>query len=445
MGARALCLLLAIVVAASSFFSPSVATTDTIDLTTSITGNQTLVSDGGVFTLGFFSPPGGRTYLGIWYTSIPGPGQTVVWVANRNAPLVSVPGVLKLAPGGRLVIVDRRNSTVWSSPAPTTKNQIITTRASAKLRDDGNFLLSADGSGTPQSAAWQSFDYPTDTLLPGMKLGMDLKRRLSWNITSWRSATDPSPGPFTFKLVPGGLPEFFLFNGPKMIYASGPFNGAGLTGVPNLSSEDFVFTVVATADETYYSYAVTDAKLLSRFVVNGDAQRLQRYVWSPDAGTWSSFWYYPTDPCDNYAMCGPFGYCDMTATPLCSCLPGFQPRSQQQWTLRDATGGCVRSTKLTCADAGDGFWPMNRMKLPQATNATVYPGMDLDQCRPLCLRHCSCTAYSAANVSGGVSRGCVIWAVDLLDMRQYPEVVQDVYIRLPQSEVDALTAAAAAG
>ncbi|KAM0838657.1 hypothetical protein ACQ4PT_060824 [Festuca glaucescens] len=441
MGTRALCLLPAIVVAAS-FFSPSVATTDAIDLTTSITGNQTLVSAGGVFTLGFFSPPGGRTYLGIWYTSIP--GQTVVWVANRNSPLVSVPGVLKLSPGGRLVIVDRRNSTVWSSPAPTAKNQIITTRAAAQLRDDGNFLLSADGSGTPQSAAWQSFDYPTDTLLPGMKLGMDLKRRLSWNITSWRSATDPSPGPFTFKLVPGGLPEFFLFNGPKMIYASGPFNGAGLTGVPNLSSEDFVFTVVSSADETYYSYAVTDAKLLSRFVVNGDAQRLQRYVWSPDAGTWSSFWYYPTDPCDNYAMCGPFGYCDTTATPLCSCLPGFQPRSEKQWGLRDTTAGCVRTTNLSCPGAGDGFLPTNRMKLPQATNATVYPGMNLDQCRQACLRNCSCRAYSAANVSGGVSRGCVIWAVDLLDMRQYPEVVQDVYIRLPQSEVDALSAAAAA-
>ncbi|KAM0838656.1 hypothetical protein ACQ4PT_060823 [Festuca glaucescens] len=60
--------------------------------------------------------------------------------------------------------------------------------------------------------------------------------------------------------------------------------------------------------------------------------------------------------------------------------------------------------------------------------------MALDDCRQLCLGSCSCTAYAAANVSGGVSRGCVIWAVDLLDMRQYTVVVQDVYIRLPQSE-----------
>jgi hypothetical protein len=439
MGPRAPSLpLLLLLVLATGFFSHSAATTDTIDLTTSITGNQTLVSAGGVFALGFFSPPGGRTYLGIWYAGIS--VDTVVWVANRNDPLVSTPGVLKLTPAGRLVIVDRRNSTVWSSPAPATNNnQQITTRATARLRDDGNFLLSSDGSGAAQSVAWQSFDYPTDTLLPGMKLGRDLTRRMAWNITSWTSATDPSPGPYTFKLVPGGLPEFFLFNGQQPIYASGPFNGAGLTGVPNLSSEDFVFGVVSNADETYYTYGVTDATLLSRFVVDGVAGRVQRYLWTP--GGWSSFWYYPTDPCDNYASCGAFGYCDLNESPLCTCLPGFQPRSEKQWGLRDTTGGCVRTANLSCTAAGDGFWPVNRMKLPQATNATVYAGMTLDQCRQTCLQNCSCTAYAAANMSGGVSRGCVIWAVDLLDMRQYTEVIQDLYIRLPQAEVDALTAA----
>uniref|UniRef100_A0ACD5WGB2 Uncharacterized protein n=1 Tax=Avena sativa TaxID=4498 RepID=A0ACD5WGB2_AVESA len=435
MRTRALSLLLALTLA-GSFFSPSVAITDTIDLTTSITGNQTLLSAGGVFQLGFFSLTGARTYLGIWYASIP--NKTIVWVANRNNPLVRTPGVLNLTPDGRLVIFDRRNSTVWSSPAPTTENQ-ITARAAAQLRDNGNFLLSSDGSGSPESVAWQSFDYPTDTLLPGMKLGMDLKKRLSWNITSWSSATDPSSGIYTFKLIMGGLPEFFLFRGPEVIYASGPFNGAGLTGVPNLRSPSFVFKVVSTRDETYYSYAVTDPSLLSRFAVNSEAGRVQRYVWTN--GNWSSFWYYPSDPCDSYAMCGPFGYCDMTATPLCSCLPGFQPQSQQRWDLRDATGGCVRSTKLTCAGAGDGYWPMNRMKLPKATNATMYADMTLDRCRQVCLANCSCRAYSAANMSGGVSRGCVIWGIDLLDMRQYSGVVQDVYIRLAQSEVDALSAA----
>uniref|UniRef100_A0A453FPS5 Receptor-like serine/threonine-protein kinase n=1 Tax=Aegilops tauschii subsp. strangulata TaxID=200361 RepID=A0A453FPS5_AEGTS len=423
---RALSLLLV----AATYLSISIAT-DTIDLTASITGNQTLVSARGAFRLGFFTPPGSsgdRTYIGIWYAGIP--VQTVVWVANRKNPVVGSPGVLKLSPDGRLVIIDGQNTTVWSSAAPTGN---VATAATARLLDSGNLVVSSDGSGSSQSVAWQSFDHPTDTQLPGMKIGVDHRNGFAWNITSWSSPTDPSPGEYTFKLVPGGLPDFFLFECPEKIYSSGPFNGAGLTGVPNLMSQDFHFAVVDSPDATYYSYSITNPKLLSRFIMDGTAGRMQRYVWLDSA--WRSFWYYPTDPCDTYGKCGPFGYCDMSKTPLCSCLPGFEPRSKQQWDLRDGTSGCVRTTNLSCG-AGE-------MKLPETTNATVHANMTLDQCRQACLANCSCRAYSAANVSGGTNRGCVIWGVDLLDMRQYPAVVQDLYIRLAQPDVDALNVSVA--
>ncbi|RLN21861.1 receptor-like serine/threonine-protein kinase SD1-8 [Panicum miliaceum] len=442
MRARALCL---VVLAAAAAFLPPSASTDSIALSASIAGNQTLISPGGVFQLGFFSPDGGagRRYLGIWYYNIREPKPTVVWVANRQSPLVGSPGVLRLSADGRLVVLDAQNGTVWSSAAPTRN---VTAGATARLRDDGNFVLSSDGSGSDQSVAWQSYDYPTDTLLPGMKLGVDLRAGITRNITSWSSAADPSPGAYMFRLVLGGLPQFFLLRGAAKVYTSGPWNGEILTGVPYLKSNDFTFKVVSGPDETYYSYSVGASSLLSRLVVDGTAGQVQRFVWIN--GSWSSFWYYPTDPCDHYAKCGPFGYCDTAQTILCSCLPGFQPRSPQQWNLRDGSGGCVRTTNLSCGAGGngssDGFWVVNRMKLPEATNATVYAGMTLEQCRQVCLGNCSCRAYAAANVSGGVSRGCVIWAVDLLDMRQYTTVVEDVYIRLARSEIDTLNAAAAA-
>uniref|UniRef100_A0A453FPK6 non-specific serine/threonine protein kinase n=1 Tax=Aegilops tauschii subsp. strangulata TaxID=200361 RepID=A0A453FPK6_AEGTS len=425
-----------LVVLATTCLSVSIAT-DTIDQAASITGNQTLVSAGGIFRLGFYNPPGSsdaRAYLGIWYAGIP--VQTVVWVANRQNPVVSSPGVLKFSPDGRLVIVDGLNATVWSSAAPTRN---ITTKAAAQLLDDGNFVLSSDGSGSSQSVAWQSFDYPTDTMLPGMKLGVDLRNGIARNITSCRSPTDPSPGAYTFKLVMGGLPEFFLFRGPERIYASGPWNGVVLTGVQNLNAEGYTFMVVSNADETYYAYYVSDPSALSRLILDGATGQLQSYVWGN--GAWSSYWYHPSDPCDSYYKCGAFGFgvCEVGQPPKCSCLPGFRPRSPEQWEQRGWSGGCTRSANLSCG-AGDGFWPVNRMKLPEATEATVRPDMTLAECRQLCLGNCSCRAYAAANISGGVSHGCVIWGVDLLDMRQYPVVVQDVYIRLARSEVDALNA-----
>ncbi|CAH9082428.1 unnamed protein product [Cuscuta europaea] len=47
--------------------------------------------------------------------------------------------------------------------------------------------------------------------------------------------------------------------------------------------------------------------------------------------------------------------------------------------------------------------------------------MSLDECKGTCLKNCSCTAYSNANVSDGGS-GCVIWTTELLDMRKFSEV-----------------------
>ncbi|TVU34884.1 hypothetical protein EJB05_16739, partial [Eragrostis curvula] len=447
MGARALSLVVLLLATVAAAFT-LVASIDTILRNTSIAGNQTLVSAGGLYKLGFFSPPGAddRTYLGVWYATIPDP-KTVVWVANRKDPVVNSPAALQLSADGRLVILDGQNATVWSSPAPT-RNVTARGAAAARLLDSGNFVLSADGKDFDQSVAWQSFDYPTDTLLPGMKLGVDIKAGITRNITSWRSPSDPAPGEYTFKLVIGGLPQFFLVQAmggasTRMIYTSGPWNGDILTGVPYLKSKDFAFKVVYSADETYYSYAIRDPSLFSRLVVvDAPSGQLRRF--SLNNGAWSNFWYYPTDQCDYYAKCGPFGYCDTDKSPPCSCLPGSCRGRRSGGASRTGTGGCVRSTNLSC-DGGDGFWVVNRMKLPQATDAMVYGGLNLEQCRQACLGNCSCGAYAVANMSGGVGVGCVIWTVDLLDMRQYPIVVQDVYIRLAHKNTIVIVVATISG
>ncbi|KAF0917173.1 hypothetical protein E2562_016969 [Oryza meyeriana var. granulata] len=221
-------------------------------------------------------------------------------------------------------------------------------------------------------------------------------------------------------------------SGSTRIYASGPWNGEVLTGVPDLNPHQdqgyFSFTVVSSPEETYYSYSVLDRSLLWRFIVDGTIGKLQR------------FWYVEQILGLPDGLMRQLRRLRAVRSQQCSCLPGFEPRSRWQWSLLDWYEGCVRTTNLTCG-GGDGFWLVNKMKLPDATNATVHADMTLDQCRRECLSNCRCVAYAAANVSGGVSHGCVIWAVDLLGMREYPGVVQDVFLRLAQSDVDALNAA----
>ncbi|KAM1239957.1 hypothetical protein ACFX2J_045330 [Malus domestica] len=73
---------------------------DTITHDTPITDgveSETLVSSGGRFELGFFSPSprGTQRYVGIWYHQLS--PRTVVWVANREKPVLNSTGTRFLA------------------------------------------------------------------------------------------------------------------------------------------------------------------------------------------------------------------------------------------------------------------------------------------------------------------------------------------------------------
>ncbi|PKI67014.1 hypothetical protein CRG98_012552, partial [Punica granatum] len=86
------------------FVSRLCAPVDTITSSSPMNGNQTLISDGGTFELGFFSPRNsGPVYLGIWFHNIP--TRTVVWVANRDSPVNDSSSVaLKIGNDGDLVL-----------------------------------------------------------------------------------------------------------------------------------------------------------------------------------------------------------------------------------------------------------------------------------------------------------------------------------------------------
>lgn len=410
-----------------TLFSPSIAR-DSLTSTASLLDGQTLVSAGGIFELGFFRPGNSpNRYLGIYYKKIP--VRTIVWVANRAGPLTDSNGVLKISNDGSLVLLNGEAKVLWTSGSTAVS---ACSNPVAQLLDSGNFVLKAE-----ESFAWQSFDYPSDTLLPGMKLGWNLKTGLNRYINSWKSSDDPSPGRYSFKMDPRGSPELFLYEESKKIHASGPWNGLQFSGVPQLKPDEFFsFSFVSNEDEVYYTYELNKgSNIVSRLVMNTSGQ-LQRFVWLDGVQAWSVFWWDPKDQCDYYAVCGPFGFCNSNQSPICSCLKGFQPKSPLEWYLRDGSNGCVRITPLDCK--GDGFLTMSNMKLPDTTGATVDKSMSLDQCRESCLKNCSCKAYASANISGGET-GCIIWATDLIDLKKFVDGGQNLHVRLAASELGIYT------
>ncbi|KAK7252218.1 hypothetical protein RIF29_36019 [Crotalaria pallida] len=416
------------------FFSTISISQDTLTTSQSLLTNQTLSSPKGIFELGFFSYTNSSWYLAIWYKNID--HKTVVWVANRDTPLENSTGFLKIDDkGNNIILIDQSLNTIWSSSSPNQTTTTSTRNKLLQLLDSGNLVLREVNENDPSKFLWQSFDYPTDTLLPGMKLGWNLDTRMERHITSWRiKDQDPSTGDLSFKLNYNGLPEIFLWNKDQIIYRSGPWNGERFSGVPEMEpvTDSIKFMFHVDEHEVYYTFSIGNQSLFSRLYVDPSVDELQRLTWIQSTQVWNKFWYAPKDQCDDYRECGPFGICDTNASPVCQCLKGFHPKNQQAWNLRDGSDGCVRNTELKCES--DKFLVMQNVKLPETTFVFVNRSMDLVECGDLCQRNCSCTGYANIEITNGGS-GCVMWNGELIDMRQYPEGGQDLYVRLAASDV----------
>ncbi|KAK4271411.1 hypothetical protein QN277_020111 [Acacia crassicarpa] len=416
------------------FFSTVLSVSqDTLTATQSLATNQTLLSPKQIFELGFFPSSSSKWFLGIWYKNIE--AKTVVWVANGDSPLGNALGILKIGDTGNLVLLDQMGNSIWSTNQTTSSpsNPVL------QLLDSGNLVLREANQDDPTKYLWQSFDYPTDTLLPGMKLGWDFDTGIERHITSWSSTgEDPSTGDYSFKINYHGLPQVFLFNKQRIVYRSGPWNGERFSGVPEMQpgTDSIKFTFFADAHQVYYTFSIGNQSLFSRLSVTSNGE-LQRMTWIESTKIWTKFWYAPKDQCDYYKQCGPFGVCDANASPVCVCMRGFRPKNLQAWNLRDGSDGCVRNTKLDCG--GDKFWEMKNVKLPDTTSVFVNRSMNIVECGDLCLKDCNCTAYANIEISNGGS-GCVMWSDDLIDIRQYPRGGQTLYVRLAASDVGSANA-----
>ncbi|MFS7960429.1 putative protein kinase RLK-Pelle-DLSV family [Helianthus anomalus] len=98
-----------------------------------------------------------------------------------------------------------------------------------QLMDTGNLVV-WDRSTNKENVMWQSFDHPGNTLLPGMKFGKDLATGRERVITPWKSADDPSPGPYLHWPETSGYPKIFVRQGSVLRWRYGPWNGLKFQG-----------------------------------------------------------------------------------------------------------------------------------------------------------------------------------------------------------------------
>nr|XP_017216802.1 PREDICTED: uncharacterized protein LOC108194362 [Daucus carota subsp. sativus] len=393
-----------------------------------IRDGETITSAGEEFQLGFFSPSGStKRYLGIWYKKIS--NGTVIWVANRDAPVMNTSGILRVSDQG--LSLQTGNEIIWSA-----KTSILMKNPVARLLGSGNLVVRDDDHhmNNTEDFVWQSFDYPADNLLPGMKMGIDLVTGLERYLTSWKSANDPSTGSFTDRLDPHGFPQFFRFKDSAKWSRTGPWNGWQFSGAPKsnqsgLYTEKFVFN----EKEIYYkldSVRGTSADVRFHLTPNGDIKFL---FWNYQEQFWKPYVTFSLSNCEQYKLCGANGLCKISNSPRCECLTGFIPKFPEKWKEGDWSGGCVRKKKLDCGTKA-GFLKNTRVKLPDTRYSWYDLRMTLEQCRRLCLKNCSCIAYTNADIRSGGS-GCLLWFNELSDSKGYTEEGEDIYVKMASSEL----------
>ncbi|CAL1406813.1 unnamed protein product [Linum trigynum] len=402
--------------------------TDTLTRNISLHDNQgeTLVSLGEKFQLGFFTPNGSvrqgtRRYLGIWYFNSNPP--TVVWVANRDNPLPDTNGVLSISEDGNLNVMDRNGSSHWSTNLETPSSSSSPYRK-LKLTDIGNLVFYEDGFSGRVNVLWQSFDNPTDTFLPGMKMSEDMA------LTSWRSYDDPGTGNFSFQIDQEVKNRFAVWKRSVRYWSSNDLPPTVSFFLSNFTLENVRNDSVPRITMTLYN----DTRLVMSF--SGQVQ----YLMVNSAKTWSMVWGEPRAKCGKYNACGNFGSCNGNNEFACKCLPGFQPVSLEYWKSGDYSGGCSRKTELCKNGSTEVFLKLEMMKV--GSPDSQFKAEDEKECKMECLDNCQCQAYSYQEVgivpkgeSVGIGSNCRIWLQDLTDVQEEYDGGRNLNVRVSASDV----------
>lgn len=339
--------------------------------------DDVLTSPNGVFSAGFF-PVGDNAYcFAIWFSEPYSEGnRTIVWMANRDEPVNGRKSELSLRKSGNVIITDAGRLTVWSTDTVSESSVFL------YLHENGNLILQKSEGGV----LWQSFDSPTDTLLPQQLLTKDMQ------LVSSRSQGNYSSGFYklyfdndnVLRLLHGGPEITVYWPDPELMSCEASrstFNSSRIAFLDSLgyfsSSDNFTFM---SAD-----YGERVQRIL-KLDFDGNI-RLYSRKYRMDK--WTVSWQAMSQPCRIHGTCGPNSICSYVPHfgRKCSCLPGFKIRDRTDWSL-----GCVQEFNLTCTRNETGFLKLSNVEF-FGYDYGFFANYTFGMCENLCLQICDCKGF----------------------------------------------------
>nr|TKR66576.1 hypothetical protein D5086_0000310520 [Populus alba] len=370
-----------------------------------------LISPDKIFSCGFYGMGQNAYWFSIWFTN--SKDRTVVWMANRDRPANGRGSRVSLRRDGAMVLTDVDESIIWET------NTTSTDVGRAELLDTGNLVLKDPGG----KILWQSFDFPTDTLLPNQLFTKRTKLVARLHSGSYAS------GYFSFFFDNDNVLRL-IYDGPDIssIYWPNPdFDVFGNGRTNYNSSRTAVFDEMGhfiSSDHLQFSAPDTGLLRIKRRLTMDHDGNLRLYSLNNETGLWVISWQALSQLCNVHGIWGINSICVNTPDPKCSCPPGYEITEPGNWNK-----GCKPMFNSTLSQSQQ----VKFVLLPHVD----YWGFDLnfsasttfDSCMKLCLGDYRCKAFSYR--LDGLGR-CLTKGV-LFNGYQSPSFPGNIYLRLPVS------------
>ncbi|KAF4384169.1 hypothetical protein F8388_001407 [Cannabis sativa] len=381
--------------------------------------SDVLVSPNGDFSAGFF-PVGENAFsFAIWFTrsSVP----TLVWMANRDQPVNGRASKLSLTKDGNLVLLDVGRVQFWSTetkPVSPVKLQLL---------DSGNLVLRSSVFG--DVVYWESFESPTDTLLPNQNFIMNTR------LVSSVSKTNYSSGYYHFYFDDDNTLRL-RFQGldRASVYWPAPWLGPFQTGRfrYNISKSAVLNSIgdFASSDNLMFSSLDHGARITRRLTLDPDGN-LRLYSFDIKNKSWSVTWQAMSSPCNVHGICGPNSMCsyDHVLGRSCSCVAGHKVKNSSNWAF-----GCEPEFEWRHIEKQSSFHRIANAEF-YGYDKNFYENLSLKECEEKCLFFSDCKGiqYHMSNVANPGSR-CYTKHL-LVNGAHTPSFPGDVYVRLPKANI----------
>ncbi|KAK9079026.1 hypothetical protein SSX86_000695 [Deinandra increscens subsp. villosa] len=289
---------------------------------------------------------------------------------------------------GRLILFENpSNSIIWSTDTSNLQVESI------NLLNNGNLVLI----GSQNKVVWQSFDRPTNTLLPGQTLNytQNLRAPSTKSVTSY----------YTFVIDPEGLALMWENNVSywKTHLSSSSVSVKEVSFNPNGVLELYDDTkkiVWSITSKDFGEKSVT----LRHLRIDQDGN-LRIYSWDDSVHIWRVGWQAVDDQCNVFGSCGLYSVCGYNSTgPVCGCLYSDSlDRGNELPSPDSGNSGCKKMV-----DLGNCKAHTSMLAMKQTVLYGLYPPHDVDMmlneedCKEYCSKDATCFAMTSKNDGSGL-------------------------------------------